>query len=133
MTNITYQAKIFSSISILAIIVAPSVVMGAGLVPCGGGGGEPICDFNQLIVMTNNIISFLLFKVAIPLAALGFMVAGAMLVLMPNKEGEWTKAKERFESIGMGFLIILGSFLLVKLVLFTFLNTDAGFTSFLLS
>ena len=127
------RAQIISSLSIFALLAIPTFVMSAGLVPCGSGGGEPECDFNQLVVMTNNIIKFLLFSVAIPLAALGFMIAGAMLVLNQNKEGAWTEARGRFESIGMGFFIILGSFLLVKLVLFAFLNTDAGFTSFLLS
>lgn len=128
-----YQARLYSSITILAITATPFVTFGAGLVPCGGGGGEPICDFDQLIVMTNNIIGFLLFKVAIPLAALGFMYAGAMLVLSPNKDSAWTDAKESFWNIGKGFLLIFGSFLLVKLILFEFLNTDAGFTSFLLA
>lgn len=109
----------------------PSLIFGAGLVPCDGGGDNP-CDFNQLIIMANNIIKFLLFDVAIPLAVLGFMIAGAMLVIGSSKEGEWTKAKERFENIGIGFFIILGSFIFVKLVLYSFLNTEAGFSAFLL-
>ncbi len=101
----------------------PFAVGAAGLVPCGGGGGEPVCDFNQLMVMANNIIRFLMYSVAVPLAALGFMVVGARLVFNQNKEAAWTTAKESFGDIGRGFFIILGAFLLIKFVLSQFLAT----------
>lgn len=126
------KIRFIQSATAFAFASIPLLTFGAtGLVPCDGGGDNP-CDFNQLIIMANNIIKFLLFDVAIPLAVLGFMFAGAMLVIGSNKEGEWTKAKERFENIGIGFFIILGSFIFVKLVLYSFLNTEAGFSAFLL-
>ena len=97
-------------------------------IPCNG----PDCDFDDLITLANNIIKFLVFTVSVPLAALGFMVAGAKLVLNQNKEGAWSEAKQSFGTIGMGFGIILAAFLLVKMVLFAFLDTDAGFTAWIL-
>ncbi len=112
------------------VISLPFVVGAAGLVPCGGGD-EPDCDFNELMIMANNIIEFLLYKVMVPLIALGFMYVGARLVLFQEKEAEWTKAKESFVVMAQGVFIILGAFLLIKFVLYQFLNTGAGFYLFL--
>lgn len=121
----------------LAILVVPAVALGAGLIPCGRPAGtDPIivggapylttneCGFNDLIILANIIIKFLMIDVAVPLAALGIMWAGGKLVVNQNKESAWSEAKESFGSIGMGFLIMLGAFVLIKLVLFTFLSND---------
>jgi hypothetical protein len=110
------------------LFILPAIGLAQISIPCDG----PDCGFNDLIILANNIVKFLVFTVAVPLAALGFMWAGAGLVLNQNKEGAWSEAKERFGNIGMGFGIILAAFLLVKMVLYAFLNTDAGFTAFLL-
>lgn len=123
----------------LAILVVPAVALalGAGLIPCGQKAGtDPIivgdvshtttneCGFNDLIILANIIIKFLMIDVAVPLAALGIMWAGGNLIVNQNKEGAWTEAKESFGNIGMGFLIMLGAFVLIKFVLFTFLSTE---------
>lgn len=123
--------KIWTHSLVLGLLVLPVTAGAAGLVPCGGAG-EPGCDFNQLLVMVNTIVHFILFDLAIPLAAFGFMWAGASLVLNQEKEHAWSEAKERFQNIGLGFLIILAAFVGIKFVLAQFLNTDAGFTTFLL-
>lgn len=134
--------KNWPAILAFALLVLPTVVYGAGLIPCGETpyvtNSDPLttathpCKFNDLLVMANKIIHFLMIDVAVPLAALGFMYTGARLVLFPKKEGEWTAAKERFEDVAMGFGIMLGAYVLIKTILFAFLNTGAGFTLFLL-
>lgn len=125
------KLKLSTSLATLLIFL-PLFVSAAGLVPCGGGGVEPACDFNQLMIMVNNIISFLLFNIAIPLAALGFMISGALLVFNQNKSGALSEAKGRMWDILVGFFWILSGFLLVKVILYSFLNTEAGFTTFLM-
>lgn len=90
------------------------------------------CKFDDIIRLANVIINFLIYKVSIPLAALGFMYAGARMVIYPNKENEWKEAKTMMENIGYGFAIMLGSFVLIKFILYQFLDTEAGFTLFLL-
>lgn len=116
------------------ILVMPAIIMAQVGIPCGTvvDGKLVECGFDHLIILANNIIKFLVFSVAVPLAALGFMWAGAMLVLNQNKESAWSEAKERFGDIAKGFGIILAAFLLIKFVLYEFLNTDAGFTAYLL-
>lgn len=123
--NIINQKKIVTVLS-FAVLVIPMVTYGAGLVPdCGAN-----CGFSDLIAMTNRIIKFLVIDVSVPLASLGFMVAGAKLVLNQNKEGAWSEAKQSFGTIAMGFGIILAAFLLIKLVLSAFLGV--GYTTYLL-
>lgn len=125
MTDI-YRKRIAATLSFL-ILAAPALVRGAGLVPdCGAA-----CGFSELMVMVNKVVRFLFLDVAVPLAALGFMWAGASLVLSQNKESAWTDAKGRFETIGMGFGIMLGTYVLVKVVIYQFLNTNKGFYTFL--
>lgn len=119
--------KWFAATLSLTLFMLPVLVQAAGLIPCDG----PSCGFSDLIKLTNNVIKFLLFAVAVPLAALGFMWAGGSLVLSQNKEGAWTEAKGRFENIGYGFAIMLGAYVLIKVIIYQFLNTDAGFFTFL--
>lgn len=89
-------------------------------IPCSGAD----CEFKHLIILANNIIQFLVFTVAVPLSALGFMVVGARLVLNQNKESAWSDAKQSFETIAKGFAIILTAFLLIKFVLYRFISAD---------
>ncbi|MBI5400921.1 MAG: hypothetical protein HZB12_02310 [Candidatus Yonathbacteria bacterium] len=135
-TNYTTVNKKIGAMALsFALLVLPTIAYGAGLIPCGDPAGDPVaaaavpptnhpCGFNDVIVLANNIISFLMFKVSIPLAALGFMYAGARLVLFQKKEGEWTAAKERFGDMAMGFGYILGAYVLIKTVLYAFLTTE---------
>ena len=131
---------------VAGIFAIPFVVGAAGLVPCGGPSGDTYldsagvprdashsCGFNDLVVMANTIVHFLLYDIAVPLAALGFMFVGGRLIINQDKEGEWSKAKEAFGDIGKGFLIILGSYVLIKFAIAQFLNTEGGFTLFLLN
>lgn len=107
------------AISLFSLILPLFAIAQVGI-PCDG----PNCTFNDLITLANRIIRFLMIDVAVPLAALGFMYAGARLVIFQNKEGEWTKAKEIFGDIALGFGIILGAYVLIKTVLFAFLSAE---------
>ena len=118
------------------IIILPFVASAAGLVPCGGtpegGSPEPPCDFDYLITLVNNIIMFLLYGVAVPLAALGFLWAGGSLIMSQNKASAWTEAKERFGNILLGFGIIAAAFILVKAFLLAFVVPKDGVVNFIL-
>ena len=119
-----------------AIIMASTLCAMPLLVFAQGALGDvcngPDCQFEHLILLANKIIKFLIFTIAVPLAAIGIMFAGGRLALMPNKEEELNKAKESFKTIGIGFLVMMGAFLLIKFILFQFLNQEGGFTLFLL-
>lgn len=139
-------AKYITPALSLAVLLLPTVVFGASLIPCGQPDGTPPimvggasytttnpCGFNDLIVLANVIVHFLMYDIAVPLAALGFMWAGASLILYQDKEGEWKKAKERFESIAIGFIIMIASYVVIKTIIFSVLRPDSGYTLFLLN
>jgi hypothetical protein len=123
MQKIIPNQKIRVAILFIAIFALPIVSMAQVGIPCEGTAADP-CEFNDLIVLANNIIKFLMFTVAVPLAALGFMWAGASLVLNQEKEKAWSEAKERFENIAIGFGIILGAYVLIKGVIYSFLTAE---------
>lgn len=87
-------------------------------------GVKEECDFDSLIQLANNIIKFLMFSVAVPLAALGFMFVGAKMVMSPNKESAKTDAKQSLEFIAIGFLIMLAAYILIKTFLFALLSKE---------
>ncbi len=120
--------KIIASFLSFSVLAIPFVASAQVVAPCNG----PDCGFDDLITLGNNIVSFLMIDVAVPLAALGFMFMGAKLVLFSNKETAKTEAKEGLWNIAIGFAIMLGSYVLIKVILYSFLNTDEGFTLFLL-
>lgn len=113
------------------LVSVPFFVSAQSLVPCGDSGNRA-CGFNDLIVLANRVVNFLLYSVCIPLAALGFTWAGGNLIINRDKEGAWSDAKDRFWDILKGFGIIIVAFVVVKAFLFAFLDADAGFTAFLL-
>ena len=120
------QKKLATTISFLLLLL-PLASRGAGIVPdCGAD-----CGFADLMRLVNNVIHFVFYDVAIPLTVLVFVYSGGKLVLNPNKEGAWKEAKASFENIGWGFGYMLGSYVLIKTVIYYFLNTDAGFYTFL--
>lgn len=120
--------KTIATLFSLAVFILPTIVYGANLIPCGNVKVDNVvtdmCTFDDLIRLANSIIRFLMYDVAVPLAALGFMYSGARLVLFQKKEGEWTSAKERFWDVAMGFGYMLGAYVLIKTVLFWFLSND---------
>lgn len=124
--------KIITQSLTLGILMLPIISSAAGLVPCDGTTADP-CTFAKLIELVNTVVKFIMYDILIPLIALIIMYTGGRLVIMPNKENEWSSATESFKSIGIGIGIILGSYVLIKFVIYQFLNTSGGFTLFLLS
>lgn len=121
----------------ITVLLIPGLVYGASLIPCGQPSGTPNiivngvsvvttnqCGFNDLLILFNTIVTFLMFTVAVPLAALRFMYAGVILVLNPSKEESRTKAVNIFQGVGVGFLVMLGAYVLIKGVIYSFLTAE---------
>ncbi|MFA5997505.1 MAG: hypothetical protein WC791_03390 [Candidatus Paceibacterota bacterium] len=112
--------KAITTILSTIVLALPMTVAAQVGIPCDG----PNCDFNSLIKLINNIIKFLMFSVAVPLAALGFMFMGGKMVLLSNKEAAKTEAKQGIGFIITGFLIMLGAYVFIKTILFMFITDD---------
>ncbi|MBI5816860.1 MAG: hypothetical protein HZB09_00325 [Candidatus Yonathbacteria bacterium] len=97
---------------VLFAIFIPSYVF-ADLVPCNGAD----CDFNDFIDLINNVINFLMFKFAVPLAAISFAIAGVMILTAGGNTGQVEKAKEIFWNVLIGLIVALAAWLVVNAIL----------------
>lgn len=112
------------------ILVIPAVSLGqdGGLVPCGKANGAP-CDWNGLMALINGLISFILFDLAIPIAAIMFAYAGFLMVTAGGGEGK-TKAKAIFANTLIGLIFAVAAWLIVNTLL-SILGYDGDWLGFI--
>lgn len=103
-------------------IPPPSDSMGR-LVPCGGDTGDP-CTFAHLMKLVHNIIRFLLFSVAMPVAAIAFVYAGFLFMFHGDNEAKRAQAKGIFLNVFFGLVIALAAWLIIDLILDTLLKPE---------
>ncbi|PCI20188.1 hypothetical protein COB64_02660 [Candidatus Wolfebacteria bacterium] len=82
------------------------------------GSFEDRCDFNFLLTLINNVIDFLLFNIAIPIAAIAFAYAGFILLSSGGAPDKRSKAKAIFINVLIGLVIALSAWLIVKAIFF---------------
>ncbi len=75
------------------------------------------CDFGWLIKQINAFISFLLFDLAMPLAAIIFAYAGWLYMSSGGSGSQIEKAKGLFKKVLIGFIIALAAWLIVKTIM----------------
>lgn len=80
------------------------------LIVCDGGT-EP-CTFSHLIELAQNLITDLIL-ISTLLATAAFAYAGFILLTSGGNESAKTKAKEIFRKVLIGYLWILGAWLLI--------------------
>lgn len=85
-----------------------------GLVPACPITG---CGFPELILLISNIITFLLFTIATPLAALIFAYAGIMLLTSGGDTGKLKTAKKIIGNLLIGYVIALAAWLIINTIL----------------
>lgn len=78
-----------------------------GLVPCTND-----CTFSDLVQLGQNILNYLVFISAIA-AAGGFMWAGWLYFTSAGNEGQVSQARDIFKNIALGFIFVLGAWLIV--------------------
>lgn len=105
---------LYISLFSLLILVAPSMLRAQGnLIPCDGED----CNFTQLMVLFNNVIEFLLFTIATPFAAIVFAYAGWLYLRAGDNPGNKGKAKSMFIKMLVGYVVALGAYLIVKVIM----------------
>jgi hypothetical protein len=139
-------AKFFIFLSFFAIFLFPIISLAddpadnGGLVPCGVGrsevvitkdpatgkdietGGEILnpCETNgfvYLMKMINTVINFVLFKMALPIAAIMFAYAGFLLVTSGGETSKRSKAKSIFVNVAIGLVIAVAAWLIINTIL----------------
>ncbi|MFH1608850.1 MAG: pilin [Patescibacteria group bacterium] len=97
-------------------------------VPFGGGGLVPDCvidpvtkacvwGWDQLMGLVNNIVNFVLFVLAVPIAAIMFAYAGILLLTSGGDSAKKTKAKDLFVGVVKGLVIASAAWLIVHTIL----------------
>jgi len=77
------------------------------------------CQWPQLIQLINNIISFLLFNVSVPLATISFIWAGFLYMSSAGDTGKIAAAHEIFRKVIIGMVIAFAAWLLVHFIVTT--------------
>lgn len=120
--------KIFFIVYLVVIIFVGANSVYAGIhtgpiVPCGSSG-QSSCTLCHIWNLASNIINFISFNLAIPIATLLFVVAGVIFLTSAGNEQRVGLAKSIFTSTVIGLLIIFCSWLLIDTLLKTIANPD---------
>jgi hypothetical protein len=101
----------------LSLAQGKIVSQNGGLVPCDNSTAHP-CDWTALMSLVNNIINFIIYFMAIPIAAIMFAYAGFLLITAGGEAaGARTKAKSIFTNALIGLVLAVACWLIIKLVL----------------
>ena len=123
-------AKFLIPVLIFLMLLAPAISLAdfdpaRGLVPCNNtpstNGTIPEtekCDYYAFLKLINILIYFVLYYMAIPIAAIMFVYAGFLLVTAGEEVASArTKAKGIFWNAFLGLVIAAAAWLIVKTLL----------------
>jgi hypothetical protein len=93
------------------------------IVPC-----KDNCNLCHLWKLASNIINFITFNLAIPVATLLFIAAGVIFLISGGNDQRVTLAKTIFTNVVIGLVIIFCSWLIIDTLVKTLANsgTEAG-------
>ena len=109
---LAFSAVSFLPVSFLSINFASA--QGFVLsVPCDDGA--PNCNFDDFLKLARNIINFLILF-SIPAATVAFAWAGFLFLTAQGSESQISKAKGLFWKVLIGFLFVLGGWVIVRTI-----------------
>ncbi len=112
---------------LLVAVLAPSVVFGAGMetiVNCGGPG-QQACNICNLADLAQNILNDAIF-IAVFLSAFLFAWAGIKMLMAPASSSQVSSAKNLFNNVLIGFIIILAAWLVINTLMNIMVNRSVG-------
>ena len=117
--SLLFRALIPLSVFVLSVEFASAVT--SGLVPCGNdvvnGSTTDMCTYADLITLVTNVINFLIFKIAAPLAAIMFVYAGFLYITNGGNESKIKQAHGYFLAVFWGLVVALAAWLIINFVL----------------
>lgn len=102
------------------MLIMPVFSFAAGLVPpCSVDPITKQClwGFNEFMTLVNNVIRFILFALAVPIAAIMFAYAGFLMVTSGGSTESRGKAKNIATNTVYGLVIAAGAWLIVRTIL----------------
>ena len=87
-----------------------------GLIPCDGGPTDP-CSFEDVILLVDSVIDFLIFKLAIPIATVVIVWAGWIFLTKGNTPDSRKKAGAMMWNVIKGLALALAAWGIVEFTL----------------
>jgi hypothetical protein len=87
-----------------------------GLVLCGKGDNPEDCNFEAFICLLQRIMNFLLFVLAVPLAAISFAFIGFQMMVDSAQGKDVRGLKGTFMTVVFGLCIMLAAWLIVHAI-----------------
>jgi len=126
----TYKPLIYLFIFLVLMMPVVTLAQGGwqGLVPCGTDANPAPCGFKDIMTLINKVINFVLFALALPIAAIMFAYAGFLLINPAGGEQK-TKAKNIFTSAVIGLVVAACAWLIINTIL-SILGYDGDWIGF---
>ena len=103
------SAVVVSFVPVLVYATAPTAIVPA----CEGSG----CGWTQLMQLARNIVDFLLYGLALPLAAVAFAYAGFQLMIHGGSDTARQNAKDAFLWAAIGLVVAFGAWVIVQFIM----------------
>lgn len=87
---------------------------------------DGICGMCDLIGLVNNIIQFAIY-LAVTVAAIMFIVAGMKYLTAGGSPDKISSAHKIFWNVIIGLVLVLTAWLIIELIMTTFLDAKFGF------
>lgn len=100
----------------ITAFVCNANVFTGGLVQCGKRNGPEDCTFEAFICLLRRIMNFLLFVLAVPIAAISFAWAGWLYLSAAGNESKIKQAHEIFGTVALGLCLALAAWLIVHAI-----------------
>jgi len=119
--------KILLIATFLSLILIPTLASAlcdtsaGGIVPCGqsdnNGKITCPCTLGHVFLIFSKIYDFLVLYIATPLAVLGLVIGGALLLLSAGNPSLNQMGKDAIKFSIYGLLLAFGSYLIIKTIL----------------
>lgn len=97
------------------------------LIPCDGSSADP-CGFPELMKLIDNLITFILEYLILPISVVIFIYGGFLYLTSGSNPNKRTQANKMFKNLGIGIFFCLAAWVIVKIVLTTFQYDDQTFS-----
>jgi hypothetical protein len=108
-------------LSIFSFLILPVVSKAQNLIPCGTTSNPTPCGgaqgWSQLMALVNNVVHFVLFDLAVPIAAIMFAYAGFELLTAGGDTSKMKKAKNIFINVLIGLVVAVAAWLIINTIL----------------
>lgn len=119
------KEKFFLNLIVFAILIVPLLASAKGLVPCGTEANPEPCTVCHLFMLISNVINFILFSLLTPLAVLGIIIGGIMILTAGGSEDRLKRGKAILSSVIIGIFLAFAAWLIVDTILKSIV--DPGF------